>query len=161
MSLVGNLKEMPLSEVLQFLGGAKSSGKLTLTSVDGGGLVVFRKGLVIYAASNSVRETLGSLLVYRGGVDPEKLQKALASQHRAREERRLGSILIEQGAIEPDVLEETIRSQVRTVIHELASWDEGFFRFEPMEIAARGEVEVDVKQRLWLFWLVNRVSLCT
>lgn len=148
MSLVGNLKEMPLAEVLQFLGSARSSGKLTLTSVDGSGLVVFRGGLVIYAASNSVRETLGSLLVCRGLVDPETLQRALQVQHRAREERRLGSILVEQGAVAPEVLEATIRGQVRTVIHELAGWREGFFRFEPMEVEARGEVEVDARDFL-------------
>lgn len=148
MSLVGNLADMSLPAVLQFLSRAGGSGKLTLSSLDGSALIVFRRGKVIYAASNSVRETFGSLLVSRGLVDQGTLKRGLELQHHAREERRLGTILIEMGAISQETLDTVIRGQVSAVVRELSQWREGFFRFDAMEVEEHGEVEVDTRELL-------------
>jgi Domain of unknown function (DUF4388) len=148
MSLVGSLAQMPLAEVLQFLGRSQADGKLVLTSVDDGGLVVFRNGRVIYAATRSVRETFGSLLVARRLVDPPTLLAALERQHHDREERRLGAILVDMGALSSETVGDVVRQQVGAVVAELLRWREGFFRFEPVGIGVRGEVEVDASDLL-------------
>lgn len=150
MSFVGTLDEMPLPDILQFLSLASRSGKLWLTCTDGQGLILFRRGRIIYAASSSVRETFGSILLCRGLVDEPTLLRALKLQHQAREEKRLGVILVEMGALTPDTMESVIRQQVERVILEFLSWDGGFFKFDPITIPERGEVEVEVEAKDFL-----------
>ncbi len=148
MSFVGTLDEMPLPEILQFLAMSGRDGKLWLTCTDGQGLILFRNGRIIYAASNSVRETFGSILMCRGLVDEPTLLRALERQHQCREEKRLGSILVEMGVVSADTVTSVIRQQVERVILELTAWKGGFFKFDPLAISPHGEAEVDVRDFL-------------
>lgn len=148
MSLAGHLSELALPDLLQIVALAEKSGRLDLTSRDGEGLIVFRRGRVIYAASNAARETLGSILVCRRLVSEEVLHKALEHQFRSREERRLGSILVELGALSPEALEAVIYQQVQRVIGALVKWRDGYFKFEAMEIPDHGEIAVDAREFL-------------
>ena len=148
MSFVGTLDEMPLPEILQFLAMSGRDGKLWLTCTDGHGLILFRKGRIIYAASNSVRETFGSILLCRGLVDEPTLLRALERQHQCRQEKRLGTILVEMGAISEETVTSVIRQQVERVIVEFLAWKGGFFKFDPMLITPHGEVAVDAKEFL-------------
>ena len=109
MSLVGKLEDLGLAEILQLLSVSEKTGKLTLTCRDGSGLIVFRKGRIIYAASNSAREAFGHILVCRKLIDEVMLTKALQLQHHSREEKRLGSILIEMKAVTAHDLEVVLR----------------------------------------------------
>ncbi len=148
MSLAGKLEELPLPDILQLLSLAEKSGRLSLTSRDAEGLLVFRRGRIIYAASNSARESFGNILVCRKLVDEPTLRKALERQHRSREERRLGQILIEMGALSQEALEQAMFEQVENVVGGLFAWREGYFKFEALDIADRGEVEVDAREFL-------------
>ena len=60
MSLFGKLEDTPLKELLQVLVASRVSGRLRLTARDREGIVVFRDGKIIYAASSSVRESASS-----------------------------------------------------------------------------------------------------
>ena len=66
MPFVGTLEGFELPEIWQLLAFAKRSGRLTLTRRDSKALMVFRNGRIIYVATDSVRETLGHLLVRWG-----------------------------------------------------------------------------------------------
>jgi len=148
VSLAGKLEDVGLAELLQLLASNEKTGRLTLTRRDGHGVVILRRGRLIYAASNSVRETFGSILVCRGLIDEETLVEALERQHGSREEKRLGTILIELGRVRQEDLEEAMRHQTGVIIAELFQWPAGFFKFEPLEMPERGEVEVDAKDFL-------------
>ena len=148
MSLAGKLDDIGLAELLQLLAANEKTGRLTLTRRDGHGVVILRRGRIIYAASNSVRETFGSILVCRGLISEETLMEGLERQHWSREEKRLGAILVEMGKARQEDLEEAMRHQTGVIIAELFQWPSGFFKFEPMEIPERGEVEVDAKDFL-------------
>ncbi len=148
MSLAGHLSELALPDLLQIVAMAEKSGRLDLSNRDGEGLIVFRAGRVIYAASNAARETLGSILVCRHLVSEEVLHKALEHQFRSREERRLGSILVEMGALSAEALEAVIYQQVQHVIGELVRWHDGYFKFEAVEIKDHGEIAVDAREFL-------------
>ena len=148
MSLAGHLSELALPDLLQIVALAEKSGRLDLSNRDGEGLIVFRGGRVIYAASNAARETLGSILVCRHLVSEEVLHKALEHQFRSREERRLGSILVEMGAVSFAALESVLYQQIQHVIGELVKWRDGYFKFEAMEIPDHGEIAVDAREFL-------------
>lgn len=148
MSLAGTLEELPLSDLLDMLSLAEKSGRLTLMATSAEGMIVFRKGRIIYAASNSAREAFGNILVCMRLIDEVTLKKALVKQHHSREERRLGRILVEMGALKLEDIESVVQHQVERVLGELFAWREGFFKFEPMEIPDHGEVEVDGREFL-------------
>ncbi len=143
MATKGRLDEISLPNLLQILAEGGRTGKLTLSHRDGFGVVLFRNGRVIYAASNHPREAFGSILVSRGLVAPENLRQALEIQNHSAVERRLGAILVELGVLGEDELREVMREQVGEVIRDLISWRDAYFKFQNVGIPDRGEVEVD------------------
>jgi hypothetical protein len=148
MSLVGRLEDIELPELIQFLANNRKTGRLTLSRRDGHGVVLMRLGRIIYAASNSVRETLGHLLVGRGLITESTLMEALEHQHWGQEGKRLGEILLEMGKLEEGALEDVMKDQTRAVIQELFGWTAAFFKFETFEIPDRGDIEVDARDFL-------------
>lgn len=143
MATRGRLDDVSLPDLLQILAEGGRTGKLTLSHRDGFGVVLFRNGRIIYAASNHPREAFGSILVSRGLVSAEALRRALELQNRSSVERRLGGILVELGELEEARLREVMREQVGEVIRDLVSWRDAYFKFQNVSIPDRGEVEVD------------------
>jgi Domain of unknown function (DUF4388) len=141
----GRLDNIALPEVLNFLAVTGKSGRLGLTRRDGQGLILMRRGRIIYAASSSVRTTFGNILVSRRVIDERALLEALERQHFAPEEKRLGQVLVEMGRVSPEDVEEAVRYQLGLVLTELCQWTSGFFKFDAVEIPEKGEIEVDAQ----------------
>ena len=143
MSLVGKLDEVELPELLQAIADAQKTGKLKLTRRDREGIIVFRQGMIVYAASSSARQTLGNLLLCERFIDKAQLTMALELQHLSQQEQRLGTILREMDAVDEETLERIVYLQTEKVILEFMSWKSGFFKFDPVELTNYGEIEVD------------------
>jgi len=145
MALAGRLEDVPAAEILQFLAMAEKTGKLTLTTGTEEGLIVFRGGKIIYAASSTLRETLGSVLMNLGLADGPQLAAALKRQHRTGEEKRLGNILVEMGLLTADDLHVALQQQVINVLREMFGWHSGYFMFRTLQLQDHGEIEVDAR----------------
>jgi len=148
MSLFGKLEDTPLQELLQVIAASRVTGKLRLTGRDREGIVVFRNGNIVYAASSSARQTLGNLLLLDELVSEDQLSDALDKQHAARDEQRLGSILIEMKAIDEEILADVVRRQTERVITEFVGWGKGYFKLDKLELEDFGEIEVDANEFL-------------
>ncbi|MFQ5802645.1 MAG: DUF4388 domain-containing protein [Candidatus Methylomirabilales bacterium] len=134
MAFTGRLEGLTVFDIIQYLGLLKKSGKLTLTRLGSSGVFLFRSGEVVSAASDSVQNALGNILIKHEYLTEDALRIALELQHLSPQWKRLGTILVEQGFVTPGVLYEVIRNQIEQVLLELMNWDAGFFRFENMEI---------------------------
>ena len=141
--LGGKIEDVTLPGLLQMLAVRRRTGKLTLTSRDAVGVAVFREGQIIYAATNSARETLGNILICEHLIDEATLTRALELQHSSSEEKRLGAVLVEMGAVSSAAVEDVMRQQTTLVIREMFAWEKGFFAFDPVDLPERGEVAVD------------------
>ncbi len=139
----GKLENFQPSELIQIFGLLGKSGVLRVQRGDEEGLIAFRAGKVIYAASPSVRESLGSRLLARGLISAAELTDALAKQTAGEEKTRLGTILVQMGVLEQTRLEDAIKEQFAQVISEFILWDEGIFEFEVKQLVDRGEVELE------------------
>ena len=146
MSLAGRLEEIELAELLHFLALNNRTGKVTLSRREAHGLVVVRLGRILYAASSSIRETFGNILVCRGLLTPEALAEALERQHLAADGRRLGTLLVESGAISEAQLLEALQQQTGLVVQELCRWKSGYFKFEVTPVASSGDIGVDAEE---------------
>lgn len=144
-ALSGALKSITVSELLHFLALHRKSGKLSLRRRQGSGLILLRNGRIIYAASSSVRESFGNILVCRGLISEAVLTEALERQQSSGENRRLGAVLIDMGVVREEDVVEVVRYQVASVLAEVDQWQEGFFRLDTMDIPEGGEVEVDAQ----------------
>jgi hypothetical protein len=148
VSFAGKVEDQNPAELLRSLARAAASGKLTFTRREGHAVLAFRSGRIVYAASSALRETFGNILVLRGLVSEADLLQALERQHRAKEPVRLGDVLVAMGKVDDKALREVMRQRTEEVIAELVRWKSGFFQFEPLPLAAGGEIEVDDKDFL-------------
>ncbi len=139
MSLVGNLEDLGLGEILQIVSLSRKSGVLQLNSRDRDGRVIFHDGQVISASASTFPENLGDLVIRAGMADLITLKKALVIQQESNDDRRIGDILVSDFDVDRDAIEKAVREQVEKVVYSFFSWDEGAFSFElgdPGELAA-------------------------
>jgi len=147
MSLVGRLEDLALPDIFQIISLSKKTGTLIVRSRKGIGMVVFKDGQVVQAGSDSIRDSLGNMLVSQGMLTEAALSKALALQKREID-KPLGMILVETGAIPPQTLEGVVRKQIEEIIYDLLAWEEGFFNFELGEISPKDKIEIDTQEFL-------------
>lgn len=129
MSLVGNLADLGLGEILQIVSLSRKSGVLSLQSRGLHGVVVFRFGQVIRATSSAIKYFLGEELLRRRVVDEECLNNALQIQQAGAYRERLGTILIQRFTVPAEKIEDVVREQIERVVYSFFSWDEGRFEF--------------------------------
>ncbi|HLO26880.1 MAG TPA: DUF4388 domain-containing protein [Geobacteraceae bacterium] len=133
MSLVGNLEDLGLGEILQIVSLSRKSGVLTLHSRGREGRIILRQGQVVRASSSTYQHNIGEVLIQKGLLDQPKLKEALAIQEEEGFRERLGTILITRFAVPVDSIEEVVREQIENVVYSLFSWVDGTFDFELQE----------------------------
>lgn len=132
MSLVGNLEDLSLGDLLQIVSLSQKSGVLALESAAGAGRIVFRSGLVHAAGVKGRTPDLRGILVSAGLLDGASFDAALvivgakAPELPARLAAHLG---LDRAAIE--VL---LRKTTEAAIFEIFAWEAGNFSFD-----ARGD----------------------
>ena len=139
MSLVGNLEDLGLGEILQIVSLSRKSGVLQLNSLDRDGRVIFHDGQVIRASASTFPENIGDLVIRTGMTDIETLKKALLIQRESADDRRVGDILVSVFGVDREAIDTAVREQVEKIVYSFFSWDEGAFSFElgdPGELAA-------------------------
>ncbi|HXY54856.1 MAG TPA: DUF4388 domain-containing protein [Nitrospirota bacterium] len=147
MSLVGRLEDLALPDIFQIISLSKKTGTLLVRSRKGTGMVVFKGGQVIQAASDSIRDSLGNILVSQGMLTETALSQALALQ-KEKVDKPLGMILVEMGVVPAQTLETVVRKQIEEIIYDLLAWEEGFFNFELGDIASKDNFEIDTQEFL-------------
>jgi len=130
MQLTGNLEDLGLGEIFQILNFSGKSGTLRLKSAKGEGLVVFRDGSVVKAASAAVRENVGDLLLKEGAITSEQLGSAKERQKKYGFAEPLGRILKRDCKVNPDLIENIAKKHIEKAVHMLFFWQDGYFTFE-------------------------------
>ena len=132
MAIEGTLRELGVHDVFQLLDLTRKTGALHIRSSlrDNEGVVHFVNGRVVGASMRDEKHRIGRMLVKAGRITEEELLEALKAQIQEGETRRVGDILVAMGAISQRELERQVRRQIESVVFELLSWSEGYFRFE-------------------------------
>ena len=128
MSLVGNLEDLSLGDIMQIISLSQKSGVLALKGAEGSGRIVFRAGLVHAAVVAGEPEDLRGLLVGGGLIEGPRFDEFDA---RARE---LGlpieETIAREGGLGPEQIDELLRKSVEAAILEMFSWLSGDFSFD-------------------------------
>jgi len=132
MNLEGNLKERPLTSVLQVLGTRTANGKLTVSRGTNAAEkleVFFRSGLIVHTHSRlrSPDLRIGQLLVKGGYVAEDVLNAALERAEGTR--GHVGDILVAQGKVDGVVLGDLLQLQMAEDLFDAVRWKEGSYQF--------------------------------
>lgn len=130
MSLVGNLEDLGLGDILQIVSLSRKSGVLVLHSRGREGQIVFQQGQVVRVSSSSLREHLGDVLMRRGLIDLDTLRRALVIQKSRKTPVLLGTILAESFNIPIEAIEEVVKGQIQQMVAGFFGWTDGSFSFE-------------------------------
>ncbi|MBI5489569.1 MAG: DnaJ domain-containing protein [Deltaproteobacteria bacterium] len=122
----GSLAEKPLPELLARLDGERFTGGLELSVNNRTHRVVLAEGRVLRVQLAVPVEPLGRLLIDRGLIDGEGLDRVLKRQPATG--RMLGELLVEEGRITAEALEEALGQQVRRRLLRLFLAGDGSYR---------------------------------
>ena len=143
-TLEGDLGRFFATEVLQFLQLAGATGRLEFERRGERAEIGFEHGRPVSARTSGRSVRVGDVLVHRGSVRPETLEKALAEQ-RGRPDERLGAILAASGAASDEEIALAVGEVFRRIVCGLALWPDGRFRFVPGEAREAGDIPLDVE----------------
>lgn len=130
MSLVGNLEDLGLGDILQIVSLSRKTGVLALHSRGREGQIVFQQGQVVRVSSSNLREHLGDVLMRRGVIDLDTLRRALVIQKSRKTPVLLGTILAQSFNIPKEAIEEVVKRQIQQMVTGFFGWTEGNFSFE-------------------------------
>ena len=128
MSLVGNLEDLSLGDILQIISLAQKSGVLALSGELGTGRIVFRSGLVQAACLKGGPNALRDLLVHHACIDPAGYDAAhfLAESSGVPIEEMLNR---EEG-LSQERIDELITKSAESAVFEMFTWPSGDFSFD-------------------------------
>ena len=119
---------MPVGDLLDWLNGRLACGTLTLTR----GMIVRRfhidSGYVTLASSTEQRVLLGQLLVERGLLKPEELERALRAGRETG--TRLGRVLTLVGLVPEAEMQALLAEKVHAMLADALAWTDGRFVFD-------------------------------
>lgn len=142
MALQGDVKTVPLREVLTWLARGRASGILSVSR----GMVVrqfhLRRGRVTLSGSTDPDMVLGHLLVERGVLERAQLEAALATHGGSR--LRLGSVLARAGLVSTAALRAVLTEKVQLLLRDVLSWTDGEFFFDGGGVPRRSGVPASV-----------------
>jgi DNA-binding response OmpR family regulator len=127
----GNLKVIPLAEVLQVLQLQRQTGICLVTIGKVEVAVSFREGLIDLARSKGAADEfrLGRYLVEEGIVSQSDVDNVL--QDKSGPRKLLGEAMVDSGLVTEDDLRRALIRQTSELIYEVLRWPEGRFSFSP------------------------------
>jgi len=127
VSIRGDLKTMPLPDILQFIGLGRKTGVLSVECGLRRKRIAFEDGRAIFCASGDVKEHLGQHLLARTTLTERQLTDALLEQQATG--RRLGEVLVTRGLLSEKDLETVLARKVADSLYDLFTWTRGAFSF--------------------------------
>ena len=162
MSLVGNLEDLGLGDILQIVSLSRKSGVLSLQGRDREGRVYFQGGQVVRAVSSTWGENLGDLLLRKELVNRDTLRRALVEQKKRKTSASLKTVLAEVFGTDAEAVEEVAREQVERIVCSFFGWTEGAFDFELCEPGSLGRsgdpLDIFLEQGISPQWLAMEGS---
>src|SRR5262245_59103667 len=138
----GQLSEHPLAELIREISAKEISGRLSLQNESGKVVIYFKRGVLMYAASNVRTLRLSEYLRQAKLVDDEKLSR-LGNQ---RSDLELAQALCQENLLDADHAQKMQLKQVSDVLRVALLWTEGTWQFDGQshlreEVTGKPEVQ--------------------
>lgn len=130
MPLEGNLNYQELADLLKVIELSGKTGILDVGSSEGKGKLFFEEGKLVRAESDRFSVRLGDVLVERGVIVPEQVERALKIQVEEGGERRLGDVICSEFGVLEIEMQGALTSQFKAIVSDILSWPEGQIHFD-------------------------------
>lgn len=140
MAIEGPIKELSLMDLFQLLAMSRKSGVLTLDCTRNMGQVFFISGNIIRTTMQQGQEKLGQMMVTAGQLTSDQLEMLLKEQAASKQKRKLGLLAVERGFATKATVTAMLKTQVEESVSAIMGWQEGYFRFEDMELTPDAEL---------------------
>jgi hypothetical protein len=148
MPLQGNLKTMPVAELLMWISQFQKTGTLEIRTSTWNETMAFDSGALVFSSSTNPDRTLGRLLIKYGIVTEE-------GHKRARELRKTKSVAVAKALVELEILTEQqlvrfLRKKAEGELYDIFDSSEGEFTFMEIDLPALDllPMRVDVSKML-------------
>ena len=126
MSFAGNLNTVSLPDVFQLIFTSKMTGALKITKDKDEKNIYFKSGMLIFATSNDSQDLFGNILVKKGRISREDLNKVIAGQQGG---KKIGAMLVEKNLFTREEIIECLKMQIEEIVYSLFGWKDGLFEF--------------------------------
>lgn len=134
MSLKGNIKTMPLPDLIRFLCGRSGTGTLELTYESLWKRLYFEKGRMTSSGSSDPNEYLGHFLIAEGKITEDQLTQAMDVQQKTKV--MLGKILVMIGAVTEEDMLNLLEIKCKETMYSMFFWEEAEFEFFDNQLPA-------------------------
>jgi len=148
MPIQGDLKAMPVVELLMWISQFQKTGTLEIRTPSSIETMAFDNGALVFSSSSNPERTLGKLLIKYGVVTEE-------NHKRARELRKTKSIAVAKALLELDIVTEAqlvrfMRKKAERELYDLFDLQEGAFTFTERDLPSLDllPLRVDVSKML-------------
>jgi hypothetical protein len=131
MAFKGDLKHLPIVDVIQLLNSTGKSGVLAVKGRKGESQLIFKDGYIVSAShlNNSVR--IGAVLVEMGFVSTRKIEQGLQKQQSDGGNRRpLAITLIEMDILSEQDAYNALQRLIEMTVVEILTWKSGTFTLD-------------------------------
>lgn len=133
MAFSGDLKHLPIVDVVQLLNSARRSGILTIASRKGESQLVFKDGYIVSASHLNGSTRIGQILIDLQIITADTLEQALRKQASEGVDRKpLIITLIEMGAVDEDNAYKGLEQLIELTLVEILTWKNGKFVLESL-----------------------------
>ncbi|MDQ7798755.1 MAG: DUF4388 domain-containing protein [Candidatus Edwardsbacteria bacterium] len=134
MAIEGPIKELSLMDLFQLLAMSRKSGVLTLDCTRNVGQVFFVSGNIIRSTLQQGQEKLGQMMLSSGKLSKDQLDILLKEQASAKQKKKIGALAVVRGFATKNAVVAMLKTQVEETVSTIMGWQEGYFRFEDMEL---------------------------
>jgi len=126
VSFAGNLNTVSLPDVFQLIFTSKMTGALKIAKGSDEKSIYFKNGMIIFAASNDSQDLFGNILVKKGRISREDLNKVIAGQQGG---KKIGALLVEKKLFTREEIIGYLKMQIEEIVYSLFGWKDGLFEF--------------------------------
>jgi hypothetical protein len=126
----GDLDELGLPDLLEFLRNSQRTGHLMCTSPAGTGTIQLSRGMIIGADSPNALDLRKHLLAIPG-LAPERSRELAALPVECFGDDMIDGVLVSRGLIPRDELERARIARIYSAFREMLGWTAGRFSFDP------------------------------
>ncbi len=141
--LSGNLRTMPLPDLLQWVGQGRKTGTLVLQRESLVKRLFIRDGDIVSSASNDPREFLGQIMVREQLITEAQLKEAFDVQSRTR--IMLGRVLVQRGWVPEELVALALKRKTEETVYSLFLWSEADFEFREGETQEEAAISIRLK----------------
>ncbi len=141
--LSGNLRTMPLPDLLQWVGQGRKTGTLVLQRESLVKRLFIRDGDIVSSASNDPREFLGQIMVREQLITEAQLKEAFDVQSRTR--IMLGRVLVQRGWVPEEIVALALKRKTEETLYSLFLWSEADFEFREGETQEEAAISIRLK----------------